>query len=133
MLEAVAWAGAEEVGRATLRSASDQVLVDLQVDRPAIAADPSDLAFVELALVDEAGTVHVAADRRLEVTVGGPGVLQGLGSGDPASDEPFTGTGCTTFDGRALAVIRPTGAGTITVTATADGCEAQHVRIEARS
>jgi hypothetical protein len=37
-----------------------------------------------------------------------------------------------TFDGRALAVVRPTGAGTITVTATAEGCDPVRVRMEAR-
>ena len=37
-----------------------------------------------------------------------------------------------TFDGRALAVIRPTGPGDITVTVTADGCDPQQIRVEAR-
>jgi beta-galactosidase len=67
------------------------------------------------------------------VTVDGPGVLQGLGSANPVTEESFTDSTCTTFDGRALAVIRPTGEGSITVTITADGCDTQHARIEARS
>ena len=36
------------------------------------------------------------------------------------------------IEGRALAVVRPTGAGTITVTASAEGCEPVTVSVEAR-
>ncbi|MET0726814.1 MAG: hypothetical protein ABWZ76_00790 [Acidimicrobiales bacterium] len=49
-----------------------------------------------------------------------------------APEEPFTDGGCRTFLGRALAVVRPTGAGSITLTATAEVCQPQHVRIDAR-
>ncbi|MET0903645.1 MAG: hypothetical protein ABWZ52_10435 [Acidimicrobiales bacterium] len=52
--------------------------------------------------------------------------------GAPASEETFIGTGCTTYEGRALAIVRPTGAGALTVTASAEGCERQTVRIDAR-
>ena len=78
---------------------------------PTIGAHPGDLAFVDLTLVDGEGALHGSADRQIHVEVDGPGVLQALGSANPASTEGFTGTSCTTFDGRALAVIRPTGAG----------------------
>ena len=105
--------------------------LDVRADRTEISADPSDLAFVELSLVDDAGTVVITADRLITVEVEGPGVLQGLASARPATEEPYTGSTCTTFDGRALAVIRPTGPGTITVSVTADDVEAQELRIRA--
>jgi beta-galactosidase len=116
-LEAVAWRGEKEVGRMALATEADEG-VRLQVDRGEIAADPSDLAFVE---------ILTGADRPVTVDVEGPGVLQGLASARPAPEEPYTGTTCTTFDGRALAVIRPTGAGTITVR-----CEGKDLAIEVR-
>ena len=62
----------------------------------------------------------------------GPGVLQGLGSAAPATEESYLDDVHTTFDGRALAVVRPTGAGPITVTATAPGCAPVTVHLEAR-
>ena len=132
LLEAVAWRGGTELGRTQLRSATGPVLLDVRADRSEIRADPSDLAFVELTLVDEAGSPYTCADRRLAVDLDGPGVLQGLGSANPCTEEGFTDVACTTFDGRALAVVRPTGTGTITLVATADGCEPVRVRIEAR-
>ena len=86
-----------------------------------------------LGLVDGDGTLHVVRDRRVDVQVDGPGVLQALGSANPATEEGFAGTSCTTFDGRALAIVRPTGEGRITLRATAEGCEPQQVEIDARS
>jgi len=61
--------------------------------------------------------------RPVTVQVSGPGVLAGLGSARPRTQEPFGGSRCTTFDGRALAIVRPTGPGEITVHVDADGCE----------
>jgi beta-galactosidase len=130
-LEAVAWRGDQEVGRTELRSATGPVLLDVRADRSEIRADPFDLAFVELTLVDDAGSICTAADRRVAVELEGPGVLQGLGSANPCTEEGFTDVACATFDGRALAVVRPTGAGTIALVATADGCDPVRVCVEA--
>jgi beta-galactosidase len=133
VLEAVAWRDGAEVGRMTMRSAGESVLLQAVADRAVIAADPQDLAFVSLQLVDENGVLHVMRDRRVEVQVGGPGVLQALGSANPATEEGFTGAGCTTFGGRALAIVRPTGEGRITLRVTAEGCAQQEVGIDARA
>jgi beta-galactosidase len=131
-LVAIARRDGKELGRTALRAADGSVLLEVAADRSEIAADPSDLAYVTITFADADGSLANTADRRVEVAVDGPGVLQGLGSADPATEESFTGRACTTFDGRALAVIRPTGAGTITVTVAADGCDPQTVRIGAR-
>jgi beta-galactosidase len=106
------------------------VRLDVSADRPHITAHPHDLAFVALTLVDDEGVLHGSADRRVGLALEGPGILQALGSADPATEEGFGDTTCTTFDGRALAVIRPTGPGQIVVTVTADECDPQAVRIE---
>jgi len=51
--------------------------------------------------------------------VDGPGVLQALASADPRGEDSFVDDKCHTFEGRALAIIRPTGAGEITLTVEA--------------
>jgi beta-galactosidase len=81
---------------------------------------------------DAAGTVALAVDRELTVSIGGPGVLQGLGSAAPSTEESHLDDVHTTFDGRALAVIRPTGPGTVTVTVSASGCDTVTVTVELR-
>lgn len=56
----------------------------------------------------------------MEVT--GPGVLAGLGTGRTHTEERFDADACTTFDGRAMAVVRPTGPGAIHIRVRAEGC-----------
>ncbi|TCJ37713.1 glycoside hydrolase family 2 TIM barrel-domain containing protein [Parafrankia sp. BMG5.11] len=128
---AVAYTGGVETGRTSLRSATGEVRLEAAADRTRITADDTDLAHVALTLVDGAGNLYNTADRRVAVEVTGPAVLQGFGSADPRPTENFFDTVRTTFDGRALAVIRPTAPGSITVTATTEGCEPSTVRIEA--
>jgi beta-galactosidase len=131
LLEAVARRDGARVGRTSLRSASGAVVLEARADRKEIAAGLDDLAFVELRLIDEAGSLYDGADRRVTLELDGPGVLQGLGSANPRTEERFTESTCTTFGGRALAVVRPTGAGTITVTVAADGCDRVRVSVDA--
>ena len=107
--------------------------LDVQVDRARIDATDRELAYVAIALVDAAGTVHSGADRAVTVEVDGPAVLQGLGSGNPCSEETFAAPTHDTFNGRALAVVRPTGAGTITVTVSAKDCDDRTLTIESVS
>ncbi len=133
LLEVVAWRDHEELGRMCLSSAAGPVLLDARADRTEISAQADDLAFVDLTLVDSRGALYSSADRRVRVEVDGPGVLQAVGSANPVSEEGFAGPTCTTFDGRALAVIRPTGEGRITLTVSADDCDTQHVTVDARS
>jgi hypothetical protein len=121
-LLAVALRNGKESGRAVLRSAGEAVQLKVAPDRLSLGTD-DDLAFVEIALVDAVGTTHTSRDRELTVTVTGAGVLQGLGSANPSSTDNYTGTRCTTFAGRALAVVRPTAEGEISVRVEAADCD----------
>ncbi|KAA8745381.1 glycoside hydrolase family 2 TIM barrel-domain containing protein [Paenibacillus sp. UASWS1643] len=125
----VAYNGGQETGRMTLHSASGAVVLNSEVDRAEITAADNDLAFIKISLIDELGNLYNTADRKVSVKVEGPGVLQGLGSAKPDTEEPFFNNEHTTFDGKALAVVRPTGKGTITVKVNADGCDTQIVTI----
>ncbi|WP_329791897.1 glycoside hydrolase family 2 TIM barrel-domain containing protein [Lentzea sp. DG1S-22] len=120
VVTAIAYRGGAETGRAELRTAIGEVALTATADRSIITAGVDDLTFVEITLVDRDGVVHTAADRRIEVTIDGPAVLQGLGSGNPQNTEPFTAAAHSTFCGRVLAVIRPTGPGDIRVSVAAD-------------
>jgi beta-galactosidase len=122
-LVAIARRGGVETGRHTLATAVGDATLAVSAERTSIAADPDDLAFVEIALTDAAGTTLVDADRVVSVSVEGPAVLAGIGTGRARTEESFGATQVTTYDGRALAVVRPTGAGEITVTVQADGVE----------
>jgi len=121
-LVAVASSGGVESGRSALRSAGDDLELAVEADRLALRGDGTDLAHLRLALQDGTGTLLPSSPRLVHVDVEGPAVLQALGTGAVSTEEPFTGDSCTTHDGRALAIIRPVGAGEITVTVSAEGC-----------
>ncbi|MBE8519318.1 DUF4982 domain-containing protein [Amycolatopsis sp. H6(2020)] len=121
-LTAIAYRDGAETGRTTLRSATAGMRLALTADREQLRAGTRDLAFVEIAVTDDAGVVQNARDADVRVTVSGAGVLQAFGSGAPVTEESFAADTHRTFDGRALAVIRPTAAGAIAVTAEAEGC-----------
>ncbi|MDR6610721.1 glycoside hydrolase family 2 TIM barrel-domain containing protein [Leifsonia sp. 1010] len=114
-LTAVAHRGGAESGRSAIRTAGGDVTLTLSTERKEIIADDRDLAFIEIAFTDGQGTVHISRGDEVTVTVSGSGALQGLGSDNPASEDDYTGASCHAYRGRALAVIRPTSAGPITI------------------
>ncbi|MFC4117352.1 glycoside hydrolase family 2 TIM barrel-domain containing protein [Nonomuraea zeae] len=132
-LVAVAYRDGVEIGRNVLRTASDAVRLHAETDRPAITATGGDLAYVTLTLTDEDGTVHTAADRPVSVEVSGSGELIALGSADPSTEERFDAMRRRTYEGRALAIIRPTGTGKIRLRASAFECAPVEMVIEVRS
>jgi len=129
---AVAYSGGLEIGRMTLRSATGDVRLKVEVDRTEISASDSDLSFVMISLVDEEGNLYNLADRKVTVSLEGTGFLQGFGSANPKTEESFHDTEHTTFDGKVLAVVRPTAPGMIAMTVSAEGCAPKTVQITAR-
>ncbi|WP_425826256.1 glycoside hydrolase family 2 TIM barrel-domain containing protein [Streptomyces fractus] len=128
-LLAIAYEDGRETGRDVLRTATTAVALRAEADRSVVTACVGELAYVTLTLVDATGTVHTAADRPVRVGVSGEGVLAGFGSAQPSTEERFDGPEHFTYEGRALAVLRPTGPGTIRLTATAPECEPAEVVI----
>jgi hypothetical protein len=117
MLTAVAYRAGRESGRFSLRSARGPVLLGIDSDRPRLRADDSDLAYVSITIHDGDGNLWVDRDRQVTLTIDGPATLIGYGTSDPATSETFGTPTRTTFQGRALAILRPAGTGTVTVTA----------------
>lgn len=115
-LEAVAYDGEREVGRHAIATAGSAVLV-ATADRAEIVAGDTDLAYVSLELRDAGGVLVADADTEVTVTVTGSAELAGMASANPKTIERFADNTWRTFDGRAIAVVRPTGEGSAEVTA----------------
>jgi beta-galactosidase len=130
-LLAVAYTGGAETGRHALRSADGPLLLRAEADRQLISAGAGDLAYVTLTLTDPAGTCCTGSDRPVRAEVTGRGVLLGFGSANPSTEERFDATERRTYDGRALAVLRPTGPGKIRLIASAPGCEPAEIVVTA--
>ena len=125
---AIAYRGGRPSERAALVTASDRVLV-ASADRSRIRADSGDLAYISVEFRDEHDVLNSSEDAVVHVSVDGPGELVALGSARPATEERFDSTSCTTFDGRALAIVRPTSEGQITVTVHSPGLADAHAVI----
>ncbi|MFF1830701.1 glycoside hydrolase family 2 TIM barrel-domain containing protein [Paenarthrobacter sp. NPDC058040] len=130
-LTAIAYHDGVEQNRTTVVTADGPVAIDVRADKDTVRADDTDLAYVEISLRDRHGTVVNNADRAITVTVTGAGSLAGLGTGRPSTQERFDAATCTTFDGRALAIIRPHSPGKIDIQVEADGCPPASASIEA--
>jgi beta-galactosidase len=102
----------------------------LSPDRPTATISWDDVVFCPITVADDAGTRVPAATLPVTLTITGPGRLVSLDNGDLQSHEGFAGPTLSTFDGRCLALIRATGLGTITVTATAPGLAPASVTLQ---
>ncbi|MBC6458182.1 DUF4982 domain-containing protein [Actinomadura sp. HBU206391] len=120
-LVAVAKRNGVEVARDRLDTADAPSAVRLRPDRKVVTADGRSLAFVTADVVDREGVVVPGAAVPITVRVTG-GELAGLDSGRQESAENYKARTRTTFNGKALAMIRSADrAGPIRVTATAPG------------
>lgn len=127
-LEAVAWRDGAEVGRSALVTAGTPRLT-ATTDRTQLRPDGTDAAFIAIELADADGVLDPTASASVQVEVEGAGVLAGFCSANPKTVERFDADVRTTFDGRALAVVRPLSEGSITVTVSAAGFESVSVSV----
>jgi beta-galactosidase len=114
-LVAVGYRQGTEAGRSSLHSASEPKL-SLRAESTTIHGGHG-LAYIALELADSEGVVESMAEDVLSIAVEGAAELLGFGSADPRGTDAFTGTTCSTYLGRAQAILRgsPT-PGEVTVT-----------------
>ena len=129
-IEAVAYTGGQEIGRVCLASAQGSVMLNVQAERATVQAGEADLAYVNIALCDKDGIPFNNTDCLVTLEVQGAELLA-LGSAKPAHTESYQDTEHTTFDGRALAILRPLEEGEIDVTVSAEGFESKTVKLMA--
>lgn len=131
VLEAVALELGNVVGRFQLNTADSNVQLLMTADKRQVRANGEDLAFFSIVLQDESGVVNPQINKKIRIKVIGDGILQGFGSANPCSAESYDGKVCTTYQGRALAVIRAGRTkGWINICLEAEGCEPVYTEIE---
>lgn len=99
-------ADGNEVGRDTVRTASEPAKIVLDPDRTALAADGDDLAFVAVSLADKDGNFVPTASDTLSFTVSGAGAYQAACNGDATSLTPFCSPRMELFSGRLVVLVR---------------------------
>jgi beta-galactosidase len=111
------------VAEDSVKTAGAPARLVLLADRPNIASDGADLAFITVRVEDKNGTLCPDAANEVKFSVSGPGQIAAVDNGDSATFEPFQADHRSAFHGVALVIVRPAkgAAGTIAVQATSDG------------
>ena len=107
--------------------------LELASDRTAIQANGSDMASVEVRVVDAQGRRVAGSVPTIEVAVSGAGELAALDSGDANDMSPVQASRRKAYQGRALAIVRSTvNAWAITVHASAPGLDPAQLILAAK-
>ena len=129
-LQAKATKGGAVVATDAVQTAGAATALALKADRPSIAADGRDLAYVEVDIVDAQGVVLPQAKDTIAFTISGPGTLVGLDAGDSTNHDSYKGTSHAAFSGKLMAIVQSTTtAGTVTLKATSGSLAAGSVVI----
>lgn len=100
------------VGESVLPACQGRAGLRLLPEAESVA--PGDIAYVNICVADAAGTIQMSDTRAIELQVEG-GELLGLGSANPRCEDDYTSHTTHTYYGRALAIVRAGGAGTLRV------------------
>jgi beta-galactosidase len=130
-LKAVGLDHGQEAGDVEFETAGGPAAIRLTPDRTTINADGQDLSFVKVEVVDAQGRLNPNADQQIDFDLAGPAAIAGLGNADLKSQDPYQGTSCHAFHGRALLVIRAGDkAGPVNLTAHAAGLKEAAVTVQ---
>jgi len=132
-LRAVARRGSHAIATEEVRTAGAPARLALAPDRSVVHADGSDLSFVTVTVLDRAGIAVPTADHLVRFRVAGDARIAGVDNGDQISHAPFEADRVRLFNGKALVIVRAgERAGTVTLTAEADGLAPATVRVGLR-
>ena len=130
ILKAVGVEDGKEGETMQLETAGDPASIKLSADRITISADGQDLSFIQVDVLDKQGRLQPNVDELISFTLTGPGTIAGLGNAWLKSTEPFQGTTCHVYQGRALIVLRGSKtAGTLALKADSPGLASASVAI----
>jgi len=121
------------VAKTTLKTSGPPKKLRLTADRMKINADRNDLSFVTVEVVDAEGQRVPNAEIPVHFYVTGVGELAAQASCAPNNPESFQAPVCKTFQGRCLAILRPTGgAGDIKLRAEANALDPETITVQVR-
>jgi beta-galactosidase len=133
-LKAVGLRGDRPVAESVLTTSGEATGLRLTADRTVVQADGQDLSFVTVEAVDAQGRPQLQADKEVQFSISGPGVIAAVGNGDGQDPASYQGDRRKLFRGRAQVVVRTSReAGTVKLTATTPGLSDGSVIIEAKA
>jgi len=133
-LKAVGYSGGQVVAVKVLQTASRGVQIRLTPDRESLKADPFDLCYVTVEVIDREGRLQPQAAHKIRFNVEGECTLLAVGNADPTSAGVYRGNQCKVFHGRCLAVLQSTGKpGQMRLLAESNSLQAGEIVLQAHS
>jgi beta-galactosidase len=123
--------GGKETGSSKLTTAGKPAAIRLKADRSTIKANPNDLSYIGVEVVDDKGNlVPYVDDLVINYQVQGSAEIAGVGNGNPGDVSSVQQPQKKVFGGKGLVIVRPKGgAGNIIIKVTAAGLKAAQLTI----
>jgi len=122
VLKAVAYRDGTIIGEVIMKTSGDLFRLRITPDRNSIRCDGNDLSYILVEALDKEGNPCPLADNLVSFTISGPGVIAGVGNGNPQSMDPFQSSQVRLFYGKAMLIIRSEMKnGEISISATSNG------------
>jgi beta-galactosidase len=130
-LKVVALKDGKEVETKVIKTTGAPSQIKLTADRATIKASRNDLAYVTVEVLDEAGNLVPDAQLPIQFKVDGAGTLAAVENGNPTDMKSFTTPQVTSFKGRCLVILRPSGkAGDIKLKAESAGLTGSELAVK---
>ena len=132
-LKAVALRDGKEVESKVLKTTGNASKIRLTADRSSINANRNDLSYVTVEILDKAGVLVPNAQPLVQFKVEGAGEIAAVENGNPTDMKSFSSPKVTSFNGRSLVILRPSGkAGTITLKAESAGLAGTEIIVQTK-
>ncbi len=132
-LKAIALKDGKEVETKILKTTGKPVKIRLTADRSDLKASRNDLSYVTVEVVDENGALSPNANLPIQFKIEGAGELAAVENGNPADMKSFRAPEVSSFNGRCLVILRPTGAsGEIKLKAESAGLEGSEIVVSTK-
>ena len=129
-LKAIAFDNGKEVASKVLKTAGDPAAIRLVADRNKIKTDRSDLSFVKIEVIDSNGQLVPQNSISVKLILSGNGELAASGNANPKDMASVNRLQINTYNGKALAIIRPSGSGQVKLMAESQGLKTGELIIQ---
>ncbi|MFA5326325.1 MAG: glycoside hydrolase family 2 TIM barrel-domain containing protein [Prolixibacteraceae bacterium] len=132
-LKAIALKDGKEMESKILKTTGKPAKIRLTADRSEIKADRNDLSYITVEVTDENGELIPDAYLPIQFSVSGAGELAAVENGNPTDMKNFQSPGVTSFKGKCLAILRPTGtSGEISLKAESAGLQGNEISVSVK-
>ncbi len=120
VLSVVSYKNGEKHGEDSLKTVGNASGIRITPETASIKADNRDLCYFDISIVDENGDRVPDSKNAISCEISG-GTLCGIFSGDPKNEDQYGSSFCHAFEGRAVAIVKTTDPGKLTVTIGGEG------------